>query len=244
MANVSDATGTMIFQHPMEPPTFINEIIKFTEEFYYGELMVSEEEDFMWGEEVGFASFGRWTMQNTLENFFESFNEEGDPASLERMDKLTIEFKFTDYEPGVEYFADLHIITQAQYDRQSQKLSSKIIKETTNDIEVSAKTLVDNEHVEWAADTYTEYGIEALREDIVDVLDLNIQVRERYTELHPKMEALLKNFDSISTDEWLQIFKDQESDNILYDVAEEPYYYEMMFVDSDIFNHPIVQNKI
>lgn len=244
MANISDAVGIMTFYHPVEPPTLINEVINETNELYYGQLMVGDESDFMWGEDIGFASSGRWTMYNTLENFFDIFNGASNQELAKRVDKLIIEFEFTDYEPGTSYFADIRLKIQAQYDKNTNHMHTIILSEEFNDVEASSEMLVENEHVEWAVDTYTSYGIEELREDVKEVLKYNPPIREAYTGLHPQMETLLKNFDKISTDEWLQVFKDQEADDILYDVEGDPYYYEMMFVDSDIFNHPIIKSKI
>lgn len=245
MANISDAHGTMTFSHPTNDDTsLIQQVINTSMEFYYGELWADKDTKQIWNEPIGFSSSGRWTFYGTLDHFFNYFNEYLSPEQKQQLDKITIAFDYVDYEPGVEYFANNEMTIQAIYDKEDNQLNTKTLSYTHTNVPITAENLVEYEIVDWAADTFTAYGIDALREDVKEVRENTEVIERHYTDIHPQMTRLIENFDKISTEDWLKIFKEQSVDDFVMDTAEDPYQYETLFVDSDAINHPIVKDAI
>lgn len=130
MANYSDATGVVIFIDTNKNHTIdlLKTIAQLNMEWFYGnvfnEIDDKEFEKVTLPYSKDFYTTGRWTAELSFSSFFENldrsinekvmFNEMTKEKATElkrRIDKLIVEFSFTDHEPGNEilYSADMKL---------------------------------------------------------------------------------------------------------------------------------------
>lgn len=247
MANISSAYGTLAFNHTNSntKPALIEKFVQFSiENFGTGGLMfpeqfnsnldTSDEWIWSWGDIYDFESEGRWSMRNTLEAYFESFEKAPFKDDLVGM-QLTLDF--IDYERGSNYLVKQHIEMEAGLDQDGKLKTIQHVAKLT-DIKYNAPNLVQYKCVDWAYDTTTTYGVDKYLSYIGEFIAENPTTFADNTELI----RLIKNKRRIPINDWLQAFKSCSVDvlNDFDDYSDASNIVDVL-IDTDVMSHPLIK---
>lgn len=243
MANVSNATGTIRFEHPNANTDLIEELIDYgNENVYYGSLIFGERFSpqfgelwsWEWDEVFDFDSDGRWTFYNTISSYFEGFN---DAPFKDEVAGMKISVDYVDFEPGAELFVKDSVVIDAVL--VDGELTTREHKYVTNDIERTAQ-IFENYHVtERAFDTITEYGVANYKSYVSQFM----AVEPNAFDDNPALRELALNISKIPTNDLLKAFRDQEVVRVTdYEDGEvDDYYITELLIEDGVIDHELIK---
>lgn len=208
MANISSAYGklTVMKHNSRADINLVRKMFLKTEDFYYGNLSSVGEEIKDFDQEVSFLTDGRWMFIRNSEQFFEGISDTdlGD-EDLKQLDGLMILFDYSDFEPGEEYLVSARVLIGAEYN--GNYLETIIVEEDIEEFDVNAQNLTRLEIFSEIFDSYTDYGIDVLKENLARMIDNERIGNKEHLELaknivNKNTKELLKKFEELDIFEY------------------------------------------
>lgn len=208
MANVSLAYGKLtVMKHDSKADiNLVRKMFLKTEDFYYGNLSSVGEDIKDFDKEVSFGTDGRWMFIRNIEQFFEGISDTDlTDEDLKQLDGLMILFDYSDFEPGEEYLVSAKVLIGAEYN--GNYLETIIVEEDIKEFDVNAQNLTRLGVFSEIFDSYTDYGIDVLKENLARMIDNERIGNKEHLELAKKIvnkntKELLKKFEELDIFEY------------------------------------------
>lgn len=155
MANISSAFGTVQFNCTQETLDDLFKQIR-GQDWYYGVPEIDG--DLIANTPLIFNGIGRWNFLTHVRIFFETLNPIGE---------ITIDWEFTDSEPGLELLQQFK--GESVYSKDAEN-KTDVVTNYLYSYDYNAENLMDCEVFDLAGDTFTKFGIENLRDRAKDGL--------------------------------------------------------------------------